>query len=225
METNKVYTGDCRELMASVPLDAFVISDPPYNVKYHYEGYSDSLGGAEYLGLLKAAFGGRKSVIIHYPEDTINKLPLCGLGECREAVQWVYNSNTARQSRTVSWWNCKPDFRKVGQPYKNPTDRRIKERMARGLTARLYDWWYIDQVKNVSKKHSHPCPIPYELARRIILTTTQPGDLVVDPFCGSGTILAAAEALGRKWMGIEMSADYANLARKEIAAKKALFIG
>ncbi|MBU1077077.1 MAG: hypothetical protein KKH98_07285, partial [Spirochaetes bacterium] len=75
-------------------------------------------------------------------------------------ISWVYNSNTAKQHRDIAFFGVMPDMRKVGQPYKNPTDKRIAKRIAEGKTARLYDWWEIDQVKNVSKKHSHPCEMP-----------------------------------------------------------------
>jgi DNA modification methylase len=64
-------------------------------------------------------------------------------------------------------------------------------------------------VKNVSKADNpHPCPIPYELARRIILTTTEPGDLVCDPFAGSGTVLLAAKNEGRRFVGFEIDPAY-----------------
>jgi DNA modification methylase len=71
---NPVITGDARELIRTVQQDAFVISDPPYNVGYHYATYKDQLNAGEYLDMLRAVFGGRKAVIIHYPEETINLL-------------------------------------------------------------------------------------------------------------------------------------------------------
>jgi hypothetical protein len=196
--------------------DCYVISDPPYNQGYHYGTYQDNRTEVDYADLLRAAFFGRRAVIIHYPEVVINVLsPL--LGHCEEAVSWVYNSNTAKQSRLVTWWGCQPDFRKVGQEYKNPTDKRIAERIAAGYEARLYDWWEVDQVKNVSKgENPHPCPIPYEVARRIILTTTEPGDMVIDPFCGSGTVIQAALDHGRRALGFEVDETYAFHAAQRI---------
>lgn len=136
-------------------------------------------------------------------------------GGIRQVVSWVYNSNTAKQHRLITWWNCQPDFKKIPQPYKNPTDKRIAKRISEGKTCRGYDWWEINQVKNVSKKDNpHPCPIPYELARRIVASTTKPGDLVCDPFAGSGTVLKAAQDLGRKAIGFELDQIYADYANK-----------
>ena len=191
---------------------ATVISDPPYNQNYHYATFSDRITHQEYTNLMRDAFAERKSVVIQYPEAIIN---LFGhlLGEVKEVVSWVYPSNTGKQSRLIGWWNCKPDFRAVGQPYKNPTDKRIAERIAQGKQARLYDWWEINQVKNVSKKdNTHPCPIPYELAERIVLTTTKFGDVVIDPFAGSGTVLLAAQNNGRMGIGFEIDESYTSYA-------------
>jgi len=204
---NAIINGDFRDY--DIPEDSIIITDPPYNQGYHYGEYADSLEDEEYKSLLSSAFIGRKSVIIHYPEETINILPEVTGQKVSQVVSWVYPSNTAKQSRLISWWGCKPDFRKVGQPYKNPNDKRIAKRISEGKTARLYDYWEINQVKNVSKKNNpHPCPIPYELAERIVLTTTNKGDLICDPFAGSGTILLAAKNNGRNYLGFEIDKTY-----------------
>ncbi len=208
-----VFNADFRSVDLSNWNDCYFISDPPYNQNYHYSSYSDNLENNEYLKLLNGAFYGKKSVIIHYPEQSINLLPLVTLTTCTESVSWVYNSNTAKQSRLITWWNCRANFKEVGQDYKNLKDKRIIERMEAGHMARLYDWWLENFVKNVSKIKSgnpHPCPIPEEIARKIILITTQPGDVIVDPFAGSGTILKVAKELGRRYIGFEIDPIYFN---------------
>jgi len=130
----------------------------------------------------------------------------------------VYNSNTGKQSRLISWWGCKPDFRKVRQEYKNLKDKRIQARIAEGKTgAKLYDWWEINQVKNVSKeKTEHPCQIPEEIIRRIILITAQENDLIIDPFAGSGTTLKVAKDLGFKYIGYEIDENYINIIKNRL---------
>lgn len=213
----KIINDDFRNHKRFFAEGCFVISDPPYNQDYHYGEYKDRVATSEYQEMIEDAFAGYKSVVISYPEETINILPRV-LGECDEVISWVYNSNTAKQHRLISWWNCQPDFRKVGQEYKNPRDKRIAERISRGEKARLYDWWEINQVKNVSKKDNpHPCPIPDEVARRIILITTDPGDLIIDPFAGSGTILRMAKLLGRSYIGFEVDKRYFDYAEKSLS--------
>lgn len=189
---------------------AYIISDPPYNQGYHYGEYRDNLSINEYGEMIKHAFHDQKSVIISYPEETINLISkVMDDNICEQSVAWVYNSNTAKQHRLITWWNCKPDMRKVGQPYKNPTDKRIAKRIAEGKVAKSYDWWEINQVKNVSKKNNpHPCPIPYELAKKIVLLTVPVGGMIIDPFAGSGTILKAAKDCGRNYLGFEIDENY-----------------
>lgn len=213
---NRIIHGDFRDYYSSLPADAVVISDPPYNQKYHYSKYRDNLELRSYIELMRDAFNGRRSVVIHYPEETINILPKAIDGFVEEAVSWVYPSNTAKQHRTISWWGgAKPNFRAVGQPYKNPTDKRIAKRIAEGKMARLYDWWEINQVKNVSKKDNpHPCPIPYALAERLVLISTKEGDTVVDPFAGSGTVLLAAKNNNRNYIGFEIDEQYYQYAKE-----------
>ena len=208
---------DCRKYLSEISKDVFFISDPPYNQGYHYDEYSDALKTNEYEDMLLSVFRGRKSVIIHYPEESMMIFGGGKMGNVEQVVSWIYNSNTAKQSRLLTWWNCKPDFRKIGQSYKNPTDKRIAKRISEGKTARAYDWWEINQVKNVSKKDNpHPCPIPDELVRRIILSTTKEGDTICDPFMGSGTVCRIAKELKRHYIGFELSKSYFDYANKTV---------
>lgn len=180
------------------------ITDPPYNQDYKYNSYKDKLKEAEYIGLLGKI--PMPCVIIHYPEETINLLPKAFKEKCEQVITWVYNSNTGKQSRLISFWGCKPDFNKITQPYKNPKDKRIIELMRKGKTgSKIYDWWEVQQVKNVSKeKVKFPCQIPEEVIRRIILLTAQKGQLIIDVFAGSGTTLKVANDLGHDTIGYEI---------------------
>ena len=172
---NKVIHYDITKTL--IP-NGLIITDPPYNQGYHYNNYRDKLSENDYLKLLSVIKP--PCVIIHYPEETINLLPKLNLGKCKQIVCWVYNSNTGKQSRLISWWGCNPDFRKIKQPYKNLNDKRIKQRIKEGkVGANLYDWWNINQVKNVSKeKTNHPCQMPEKLIKNIILITANKNDLI-----------------------------------------------
>lgn len=204
-----ILNKNCLEIAFPMGL---MISDPPYNQGYHYASYKDKLKRDEYLKLLSVFR--RPCVVIGYPEMIINELTEV-LGKVDEVVSWVYPSNTAKQSRLVAWYGCKPDFRKISQPYKNPSDKRIAKRISEGKTARSYDWWIINQVKNVSRQKTiHPCPIPEELARRIIVSTAHNGQTIIDPFAGTGTVLRVARAIGHPVFGTEIDEKYCSIAER-----------
>ena len=213
MIKHEVINGDYRDY--EIP-KGIVITAPPYNQGYKYNDYKDRLSEEEYIKLLSDI--PTPCVIIHYPEETINILPKAIKDKCEQVVCWVYNSNTGKQSRLVSWWGCKPDFRKVRQPYKNLNDKRIQKRISEGKTgAKLYDWWEINQVKNVSKeKTEHPCQIPEELIEKIILTTVDKDELIIDVFAGSGTTLKVASRLGYKSIGYEIDTHYCEIIKNRM---------
>ncbi|MBI1234450.1 MAG: site-specific DNA-methyltransferase [Alphaproteobacteria bacterium] len=75
-----------------------------------------------------------------------------------------------------------------------------------------------ERLKLADGKKAHPTQKPESLLHRVLLATTNPGDLVLDPFFGSGTTGAAAKRLGRHFIGIERDKDYAAIARERIAS-------
>jgi site-specific DNA-methyltransferase (adenine-specific) len=71
------------------------------------------------------------------------------------------------------------------------------------------DTWYVSRVCGTFKERGdHPCQMPEALLERIVRVSSNPGDLVLDPFAGSGTTLAVAKRLGRRYIGAELSAEY-----------------
>ena len=74
-----------------------------------------------------------------------------------------------------------------------------------------HDTWYFARVAGTFKEREgfHGCQMPEQLLARIILSSSNPHDLVLDPFGGSGTTLCVAKKLNRHWMGFELSEEYA----------------
>lgn len=68
----------------------------------------------------------------------------------------------------------------------------------------------------MNEKTPHPTQKPEELLRKIILASSNPGDLVLDPFLGSGTTAVCAEQLGRRWQGCDLSPEYLEWAVRRI---------
>jgi len=222
MKNQIIINGDCREVLKNIDMtNSIIVTDPPFNIGYHYGQYRDNMPENEYLDMLKNICYGRPSVIIHYPE-TIYKLALKINTVPERVATWVYNSNTPKQHRDIAFFNVTPDFTKIKQPYKNPNDKRIKKLIAAGHKgANLYDWWQINQVKNVSKeKTAHPCQMPLEVMKNIVGILPE-NKLIIDPFCGSGTTGVACKLLGRDFIGIEIDKNYAQIAIQRITATEA----
>jgi modification methylase len=74
-----------------------------------------------------------------------------------------------------------------------------------------------ERLKDESGAKAHPTQKPEALLHRVILASTKPGDVILDPFFGTGTTGAAARRLGRRYIGIEREAEYVELARARIA--------
>jgi DNA modification methylase len=222
MNSIELILGNALEEMPKIKAKKekfIVVTDPPFNIGYHYNNYKDDMDSEEYYEMLASLFQYSPFVVVHYPEE-IYKIAF-QVGDFPEkVVSWVYNSNTAKQHRDIAFFGIKPNFRGYGQPYKNPTDKRIMQRIADGKTARLYDWWEINQVKNVSKeKTEHPCQMPLEVMKRIV--GILPSDYtIVDPFMGSGTTGLACKLLNRNFIGIEIDATYYSIAQERITDER-----
>jgi DNA modification methylase len=84
------------------------------------------------------------------------------------------------------------------------------------------DTWYFPRVCGTFKERSgwHGCQMPEQLLGRIIRVSSHAGDLVIDPFAGSGTTLAVAKKLGRSYFGCELSEEYAARISERLAVIK-----
>lgn len=81
------------------------------------------------------------------------------------------------------------------------------------------DVWTIPNVKsNHVEKTAHPCQFPVELIERLVLSLTQPGDWVFDPFLGTGTSIVAAIRHGRRGVGAEVLEAYCQIAEERITS-------
>lgn len=88
------------------------------------------------------------------------------------------------------------------------------------LGAKPKDVFEIPTISNGSwEKTGHPTQKPVELLRRIILSSSNPESLILDPFGGSGTTFAVAEAYKRKWIGTELDSEYCNIIKIRLSDK------
>jgi len=79
------------------------------------------------------------------------------------------------------------------------------------------DVWQISNVKsNHPEKRNHPCQFPISLVERLILSLSNPGDLVIDPYIGSGTTAIAALRHGRRTAGADIYEEYLSIAKERL---------
>jgi len=71
-----------------------------------------------------------------------------------------------------------------------------------------------------ARRVGHPAPFPVELASRVIRLYSYVGDVVLDPFCGSGTTCVAAKRLNRHWVGYDIVPEYCVLAEECLAKER-----
>ena len=124
----------------------------------------------------------------------------------RNEIIWTYGlggSSPKRFSRKhdVILFYTKSNRYTFNKPQTPATSQRLKGQM-KGAT----DVWDIPSLNNMAKERTgYPTQKPLALYERIIAASTNEGDIVLDPFCGSGTTLLAAQRLGRKWIGVDSS--------------------
>ena len=88
-------------------------------------------------------------------------------------------------------------------------------------------WWTdihsLGQTTSSKERLGYPTQKPVKLLERIIAASSNPGDTVLDPFCGCATACDAAEALGREWVGIDLSPKAAELVEHRLANRHGLY--
>lgn len=96
------------------------------------------------------------------------------------------------------------------------------EKQKDGSPKQMRDVWSMplvqgkERIRGTDGRALHPTQKPEEMLKRIILASSNEGDVVLDPFLGSGTTAVVAKKLGREWIGIEKSKKYVDMAKKRI---------
>jgi DNA modification methylase len=119
----------------------------------------------------------------------------------------IKTSNMIRDKNNLSFGK-----NKSGIGRRKPTgEHKLEERKTSGEFSKRNNWWYIQPERG-----DHPAVFPLAMVRDHIVSWTNPGDTVFDPFMGSGTTACAAIETGRLWCGAEISEEYSKLAAKRI---------
>ncbi len=174
----------------------------------------------------------------HYLKTTLD----CIFGEqnFRNEIAWCYRgggvpSNAFARKHDVILFYTKTNnrvFNKQFMPYSEASQALVKSKggvsidgkkrdLARG--AAMVDWWSdLNSLQTWSPERTgYPTQKPLALLARIIKTSTNEGDIVLDPFCGCATTCVAAEHNNRKWIGIDVSAKAYDLVKERLDSEVA----
>lgn len=235
---NRIY---CKssERMDEIPDESIhlMITSPPYNVKKEYD---KDLTLDEYRRLLKTVFaetyrklvvGGRACINIanvgrkpYIPLHSYLIQDMLDIGYLmRGEIIWDKGASAAPSTAWGSWMSASnPVLRDVHEYIlvfsKGSFSRKKGNRVNTIKKEEFLEWtksvWSFPAVS--AKSIGHPAPFPEELPRRLIQLYSFESDIVLDPFCGSGTTCLAALKSGRKYIGYDIVPEYVELAKRRI---------
>jgi site-specific DNA-methyltransferase (adenine-specific) len=234
---DKIYCAS-SENMNALPDNSIAVAftSPPYNVGKEYD-HDKSL--ADYLELIRnvgseiyrvlqpggryvinvANLGRKPYIPLHaFFWDIHTSLDFLPMGE----IIWQKGRGASNSTAWGSWMSAKaPRLRdlheyllvfakqRFGRPDKGESDIGRDEFMASTLSV-----WEINAES--AKRVGHPAPFPVELAERVIRLYSYQGDVVLDPFVGSGTTCVAAARNHRHYVGYDISEEYCELSEKRL---------
>jgi site-specific DNA-methyltransferase (adenine-specific) len=223
-----IYHGDCREIVPALvlPQPVLVLADPPYGVGERTDRASSGRGSEP--GRTSSSLQGAKRQVCpsrDFPPIAGDDGPFDPswlLRRFDRLILWGANHYADRLPPSPSWvvWD-KLDGLTTTKRFVGVDDNADLEMAWTNLggPARLvpHRWKGMVRATEQGDPHVHPTQKPVWLMARLIEWRTAPGDLVMDPYMGSGPTLRAAKDLGRKAIGIEMEERYCEIAAKRLA--------
>ena len=240
---NKLYCKSSED-MSEIPDDSIhlMITSPPYNVGKEYD---DDLTLDEYLQLLTSVFaesykklatGGRACINIanigrkpYIPLHAMVIEIMLDLGYLmRGEIIWDKSASAGGSCAWGSWMSASNpvlrDYHEYILIFSKESYSKDKNQIKRDTIAKedFIEWtrsiWTFPAVN--AKKIGHPAPFPVELPHRLINLYSYEEDVILDPFCGSGTTCIAATQNNRYYIGYDIEEEYIELAQKRISNQK-----
>lgn len=253
--TNSIICGNNAQVLAGFPADYIdlTVTSPPYDNLRDYNGYEfDFEAVAQQLYRVTKRGG---VVVWVVGDATINgsetgasfrqALYFMTLGfNLYDTMFWEKLSRIPTEGRYYSvieymfvFSNGKPKSIHFINDHKNKTAGARKQKdfiINKGNNIKKDEYWITPENSRRSNlwgyatgtnPTGHPAPFPEALAHDHIISWSNPGDLILDPFCGSGTTLKMAKEQGRNYIGIDISPEYCELSRSRVeGAKVPLFV-
>jgi site-specific DNA-methyltransferase (adenine-specific) len=218
-----------------------MVTSPPYNVSKEYD---EDLSLREYLHRLRNVFSETHRVLVHGGRACINvanlgRKPYIPLSDhishlmlemgfkMRGEIIWAKGAGAGISMAWGSWQSASNPVLRDTHEYilvfsKGAFDRKRGKKESTISKEDFMEWtksvWTM--TPESAKKVKHPAPFPVELPHRLIQLYTFKGDIVLDPFMGSGSTALAALKSERKFIGYDVDAGYIRLAEERIAACK-----
>ena len=201
---NTIVCGDCLDVMKDWPDGCvdLVLTDPPYGIDYNNTRLNRPSGNAfediqgddkpmDFSFLLKRP----ELKIIFGANNFVEQLPFSGRWlvwdkRVNPKADYVLGSPVE-----LAWINKKQGYLKI---------------------YRVEHYGFVNDDRLESKERLHPTQKPVRLIEYILNDFSKPNTLILDPFCGSGTTCVAAKKLGRRFIGIDISEDYCEIARQRL---------
>lgn len=206
--TNQIIQGDCRDVLTQLPANSvgLVLTDPPYLVNYRSRD-GRRIAGDIASDWLKPAFAevsrvlqpGRYCISFYGWNKADVFLRAWRAAGLTPVAHLVWVKDYPSSVRLVKRLHEQAYVLAKGQP-----DEPVES------ITDVLKWKY-------TGNNLHPTQKPVTSLLPLVMTFSNPGDIVLDPFAGSGSTALAARIAGRKYIGIELDAHYGNLARKRLA--------
>lgn len=235
---NTVHNIDSRD-MSLLPDESvhLMVTSPPYNVGKEYD---EDLGLDDYRSLLrsvneqvyvKLVMGGRACINVanlgrrpYIPLHSYVIADMLSIGFLmRGEIIWNKATSAGVSTAWGSWMSAtNPTLRDVHE-YILVFSKGTMRRPGEGRVSTISRDEFLEYTKSVwqfpsesARRVGHPAPFPVELPERLIQLYTFEGDVVLDPFCGSGTTCIAALKTNRRYLGFDVNEEYVRLSRARI---------
>lgn len=245
---NKILQGDCLDLFRDIPDESIdlTFADPPFNLKKKYNGYKDSREFQDYLQWCEKWIAemvrvtkSTGSIILHnipkwltYYAFYLNKMvdfkhwiawdaPTAPMGKSLQPSHYgiLFYAKDGKKNKFYEIRHPHKRCRKCGYLLKDYGGKKEGLHPFGPLVSDV--WTDIHRIKHNKYRDEHPCQLPVHLLERLILMTTDEGDIILDPFMGTGTTSIAAKRLGRYFIGFEIDDNYVGIATNKVAKEKA----
>lgn len=240
---NQIVQGDCLKLFKQIPDNSIdmTFADPPFNLKKGYNSYKDSLKLQEYLNWCEQWVSEMVRVTKPTGSIFVHNIPkwltyfAAFLNERADFKHWIsWEAPTAPMGKTLQPAHYgilfyakdkkKLKFYEVRCPHKRTRKHNILAKDYGGKKSLLHPfgplvsdvWTDIHRIRHNKFRDEHPCQLPIHLLERVILMSTDEGDIILDPFIGTGTTAIAAKRLGRNYIGFDVDEHYVKMTKHKL---------